>query len=74
MYSYCTDDQIKEFYLEFGGTEESVDRDVKYLIEWLEKQPHLPSIKGTHSANAEESGLYILTFNVSCKILSKLIK
>lgn len=43
---YATKDQIREFYAEFGATEETVRRDVQYLAEWLKKQPHLPSIEG----------------------------
>ncbi|KAK7580469.1 hypothetical protein V9T40_001098 [Parthenolecanium corni] len=42
---YATKDQIREFYAEFGATEETVRRDVQYLAEWLKKQPHLPSIE-----------------------------
>lgn len=63
MYSYCTDDQIKEFYSEFGATEESVDRDVKYLMEWLEKQPHLPNVKGKF--------LYIFSQEISVALLRR---
>lgn len=39
-------EQQKEFYKEFNITEESLERDVNYLIEWMEKQPHLPNVQG----------------------------
>jgi len=42
----CTDDQLKKIYDEFNAKKETVQRDVKTLMEWLEKQPHLPSVKG----------------------------
>lgn len=41
-----TKEQQKKFYEELSITEESLERDVNYLIEWLEKQPHLPKVKG----------------------------
>lgn len=42
----CTKDQLLEFYAEFDATEESVNRDVQYLIKWIEKEPHLPNVTG----------------------------
>ncbi len=42
----CSDDQRKKIYEEINITEESLKQDVRYLIEWLEKQPHLPAVKG----------------------------
>lgn len=42
----CSESQLKEIYQEFNITEESLKRDVNYLMEWMEKQPHLPNIKG----------------------------
>lgn len=42
----CTKDQLLEFYAEFDATEESVSRDVEYLIKWIEKEPHLPNVTG----------------------------
>ncbi len=42
----CTDSQRKNIYDEINITEESLKRDVKYLMEWLEMQPHLPNVKG----------------------------
>ncbi|KAK7575983.1 hypothetical protein V9T40_012269 [Parthenolecanium corni] len=41
----CNETQLKEIYREFNITEESLKRDVKYLMEWMEKQPHLPNVK-----------------------------
>lgn len=43
-----TEVQFREFFAEFGATEESVRRDVHHLIEWMEKQPHLPNVKGEY--------------------------
>jgi len=42
----CTADQRSKIYNEFNLTEETVQRDVQTLMEWLEKQPHLPNVKG----------------------------
>lgn len=42
----CSERQIQEIYQEFNITEQSLKRDVSYLIEWMEKQPHLPNVKG----------------------------
>lgn len=42
----CTNEQLQEIYNDFQATEESIKNDIQYLIEWLEKQPHLPKIKG----------------------------
>jgi len=53
----CTDDQLKKIYEEFNATEETVQRDVKTLIEWLEKQPHLPNVKGQYMYLACKSTL-----------------
>ena len=42
----CTDDQLKAIYERFGATEKTVERDVRTLIEWMEKEPYLPNVKG----------------------------
>ncbi|XP_065226037.1 uncharacterized protein LOC135849496 isoform X2 [Planococcus citri] len=41
----CTKSQLDDYFAEFGGTEESVQNDVKYLKEWMRQQPHLPNIE-----------------------------
>lgn len=41
-----TKEKLKIIYDEFGATEESLKNDVNILMEWLEKQPHLPNVKG----------------------------
>lgn len=43
---HCTREQLLDIYADYQATEESIKKDVQYLIEWLEKQPHLPKIKG----------------------------
>lgn len=43
---HCTREQLLNIYADYQATEESIKKDVQYLIEWLEKQPHLPKIKG----------------------------
>lgn len=35
-------------YKEFNITDESIKEDVKHIIEWLERQPHLPNITGRY--------------------------
>ncbi|KAK7580467.1 hypothetical protein V9T40_001096 [Parthenolecanium corni] len=42
-----TKEKLKIIYDEFGATEESLKNDVNILMEWLEKQPHLPNVKDT---------------------------
>ncbi|KAK7863383.1 hypothetical protein R5R35_004347 [Gryllus longicercus] len=37
------EEQLRKIYEQMGVTEESLDRDVIILQEWLTKQPHLPS-------------------------------
>lgn len=44
---FCTENQIREFYAEFGATDETVKRDVQSLIKWLHNEPHLPNVTGT---------------------------
>lgn len=42
----CTENQLCDFLAEFGATKESFRQDVHNLMQWIEKQPHLPNIKG----------------------------
>lgn len=42
----CTPQQLQEMYAEVKASEESLNRDVSYLIEWLEKHPYLPKVNG----------------------------
>lgn len=42
----CTPQQLQEMYAEVQASEESLNRDVLYLIEWLEKHPYLPKVNG----------------------------
>lgn len=42
----CSKDQLIEFYAEFDATEETVTRDIQYLMTWIEKEPHLPNVTG----------------------------
>lgn len=39
-----TESQLKAIYDDINTTD--IRSDVKYLIEWLEKQPHLPNVTG----------------------------
>lgn len=41
-----TYEQKQAIYREFSITDESLDKDVSILKEWMEKQPHLPNEKG----------------------------
>lgn len=36
----------ESIYGEFNTTPDAVRRDAKTLMEWLEKQPHLPNVTG----------------------------
>lgn len=43
----CTKEELlNNIYGEFNATEESVERDVQYLIEWMRQQPFLPNVRG----------------------------
>lgn len=44
----CTEEQLADIYSEFGVTEQSLKKDAKYLMEWLEQQPYLPNVKGNN--------------------------
>lgn len=43
---FSTEKQLQELYSIFNVTEASLQRDIKTLIEWLEKHPYLPKVKG----------------------------
>lgn len=49
----CNQEQLNEIYAEFGVTEESLKQDAANLIDWLEKQPHLPNVKGKEKNNLQ---------------------
>uniref|UniRef100_A0A2S2QQE7 Alpha-tocopherol transfer protein-like n=1 Tax=Sipha flava TaxID=143950 RepID=A0A2S2QQE7_9HEMI len=36
-------DQLKKIFQDIGTTEEKIDVEVKTLVEWMRKQPHLPN-------------------------------
>lgn len=42
----CTQEQFQCMLREIGTSEEALQRDVQYLMKWMEKEPHLPNIKG----------------------------
>lgn len=42
-----TEKQKENARSEFNATAETVKQDVRYLIDWITKQPHLPTITGT---------------------------
>lgn len=42
-----TEKQKENARNEFNATAETVKRDVRHLIDWITKQPHLPTITGT---------------------------
>lgn len=46
-----TDEQKENARREFNATKETVSKDVKLIMEWMAKQPHLPTIKGKWSKN-----------------------
>lgn len=43
-----TESQKQMIYKEFNITEKSVHEDVKHIVEWFERQPHLPNITGEY--------------------------
>lgn len=58
---HCTPEQLKQIYEDLHATEESIKNDVQYLIEWMDKQPHLPKIKGK----------FLFTFTLPILLFSK---
>lgn len=46
-----TEEQKENARREFNATKETVKNDVKLIMEWIDKQPHLPTIKGKWSRN-----------------------
>lgn len=42
----CTPEQMENIYSELGTTKEAVQKDVQDLMDWMEKQPHLPDVRG----------------------------
>lgn len=45
-------DQLKKIYQDIGTTEEKIDVEVKTLVEWMRKQPHLPNPDGKRARTA----------------------
>lgn len=43
-----TENQVQTIYKEFNMTDKSIKEDVKHIIEWFERQPHLPNITGEY--------------------------
>ncbi|KAK7580462.1 hypothetical protein V9T40_001091 [Parthenolecanium corni] len=41
----CTPEQMENIYSELGTTKEAVQKDVQDLMDWMEKQPHLPDVR-----------------------------
>lgn len=41
-----TKDQYQDILKEIGTDEQAIQRDVKYLIDWLDQTEYLPSVKG----------------------------
>lgn len=48
-FEFCTPEQVESIYSELGTTKDAVEKDVRYLIDWMEKQPHLPDVRGEYS-------------------------
>lgn len=42
----ATKEQTENVRKEFNASEESIEADVQYLIQWMQKQPHLPKLTG----------------------------
>ncbi len=53
MVELCTKEQLADIFAEFDTNEEFAKKDVRRLMEWLEKQPHLPNVKGKFTAYFE---------------------
>lgn len=45
-FEFCTPEQVENIYSELGTNQEAVKKDVQYLMDWMEKQPHLPNVRG----------------------------
>ncbi len=46
-----TKEELNEIYKDVNATQESIKNDVEYLMEWMQKQPHLPKIEGSGIAD-----------------------
>ncbi len=41
-----TEEQINKIYKQYNTDSKKLKEDVNDLMEWMEKQPHLPPVKG----------------------------
>ncbi|XP_050540546.1 uncharacterized protein LOC126905141 isoform X2 [Daktulosphaira vitifoliae] len=54
-----TPQQMSEVYAELGTTEEKINNDVGFILEWCQKQPHLPDL--------QTEQIKVRSFLVACK-------
>jgi len=55
-----TEQQRENARSEFKATVQTVKQDVQLLIDWITKQPHLPTITGKNSGVSREKGPNVL--------------
>lgn len=53
-FAELSQEQLEDILRDVGTDEQSLKRDVNYLITWLEQTPYLPSVKGKFLLSSRE--------------------
>lgn len=70
----CTLKQLDDVYRELDITEESLERDVASLMQWLEQTPHLPNIRSKDNQLLYLQSLHSIKFMLFFKTKLLLLK